>query len=326
MAALGSRTEAGLRLHEHAMGDRIICGWRVRSSRPLPETLPWGDGDSAVDIAVTHGKVPTHIGERSADLPYIEVGTNGCVLIDATPLTRYLVSASTVVVDTELPPEATEWRAYLLGPVLAVICYLRGLLPLHASAVRIGDRAIGIAGRSGAGKSTLAVALAHRGHAAITDDICVCTGLPGSPLVIPTYPAFRLSPQSLLALHIDGRTLDPIGLNFDKFQLLRPQGFDPKPVPLEAIYLIEDGSDGSEDQHVILPVAGTEAFQRLGIEIYRPAIGRRLLAKAKFFGLIAELATQLQIRRLVRRPGLAKLEALAGIIEADAASLQRVPR
>ncbi|HKX07773.1 MAG TPA: hypothetical protein VJN67_06240 [Stellaceae bacterium] len=308
------------------MGDRIICGWRVRSSRPLPETLPWGDGDSAVDIAVTHGKIPTHIGKRSADLPYIEVSTNGCVLIDATPLTRFLVTASTVVVDTELPPEATEWRAYLLGPVLAVICYLRGLLPLHASAVQIGGRAIGIAGRSGAGKSTLAVMLSRRGHAAITDDICVCTGLPGPPRVIPTYPAFRLSPESLAALHIDGRNLDPIGLNFEKLQLLRPQGFDPKPVPFEAIYLIEDGPGGPDDKDAILPLAGTEAFQRLGAEIYRPAMGRRLLAKATFFSLVGWLAAQLPIRRLVRRPSFARLEALADIIEADATSLMQVSR
>ena len=326
MVALGCRAETCTGQHEHTTGDRIICGWRVRCSRPLPETLPWGNGDSKVDIAITHGEVPTRIGERSADLPYVEMGANGRLLIDATPLTRFLVTADSVVVHSELPPEATEWRAYLLGPVLAVICYLRGLLPIHASAVRIGGRAIGIAGRSGAGKSTLAVALAHRGHAAITDDICVCTGLPGSPLVIPTYPAFRLSPESLQALRIDGRTLDPIGLNLDKLQLLRPHGYDPKPVPLGAIYLIEDGSGGPDGTDVILPVAGTDAFARLSAEIYRPAIGQLLLAKPKFFSLVAELAAQVQVRRLIRRPGFTRLELLADMIETDAANLTQVPR
>ncbi len=61
-------------------------------------------------------------------------------------------------------------RLVLLGPALSVLIEQRGLLPLHASAVRMKDRAVAFVGESGAGKSTLAAALLRRGHALITDN------------------------------------------------------------------------------------------------------------------------------------------------------------
>ena len=90
-------------------------------------------------------------GERAAELPYLEAAPDGRLLIDAGPIVRFLVTLR-VVVETALADDALEWRASLLGPVLAILCYLRGTLPLHASALRIGERAAAIAGRSGAGK------------------------------------------------------------------------------------------------------------------------------------------------------------------------------
>lgn len=317
----GNLAEAEAHPRAAATEDYIVCGWRVRSSWPLPEALAWRHGDHEVDITITHGKLPAQIGERAAAVPYVELGPDGHVLIHATPRTRFLVSAESVVVDTRLPPESTEWRAYLLGPVLAAICYLRGMLALHASAVRMGGGAIAIAGRSGAGKSTLAVALALRGHAAITDDVCVCVDLAERPLAIPTYPAFRLGSESLqaLGLHEDG--LVPIGLDLEKRQLPRPEGFDPKPVPLEAVYLIEEAPLSPETDDVLIPVSGAEAFERLSTELYRPPLGGLLMTKEALFTSAAQLAARVEVRRLVRLPGFTRLEGLAEMIEADALRL-----
>jgi len=226
------------------------------------------------------------------------------------------VTPDLVVVDTSPDGDATDWRACLLGPVLAVICYLRGALPLHASALRIGNRAIAIAGRSGAGKSTLAAALSCRGHTLITDDICACTGLPGRPLVLPTYPVIKIDRASLDELGIDTRSLVPIGPDFDKLQLPRPRHFDPAPVPLDIVYLIEDAPEGVDD--TITSANGAEGFRRLSSEIYRPPIGRLLLAKPAFFAMTTQLARQVTIRRLVRQSALAGVKALAEAIESDA--------
>lgn len=60
---------------------------------------------------------------------------------------------------------------YLSGPILGLVLRLRGALALHASAVQIGNGAVGFVGPHGAGKSTLAAALAAAGYPLITDDV-----------------------------------------------------------------------------------------------------------------------------------------------------------
>ena len=298
------------------MTDRIICGWRVRSALPLPETLPWPGADDPVDIDIRRGAVPKQVGQRNADVSYIEVAHDGRLLVDASPVCRFLVTRDSVVVDTRLAPEATDWRAYLLGPVLAVICYLRGVLPVHACCVRVGRRTVAIAGKSGAGKSSLAAALALRGHRLISDDICACFGLPTQALVLPTYPALKLSRETLQALCVGSDSLAPIGPDFEKFQWLRAQGFDPTPVALNTVYLIEDAGEGARDEIVVTD--GAEAFTRLSTEIYRPPIGRLLLAKTAFFAMATQLTAAITVRRLIRRSDLSRLKALAAMIEDDA--------
>lgn len=297
------------------MTDRVICGWRVRSEFPLPETAPWTGPDSPVDVTIVAGAVPARLGERAAELPYMEAAPDGRLLIDAAPIVRFLVTRDKVVVETAFAGDAPEWRASLLGPVLAILCYLRGALPLHASALSIGGRTAAIAGRSGAGKSTLAAALVRRGHTLITDDICTCVGLPERPLILPSYPAMKLSVASLDALHIAAHGLPPIGPDFEKVQLPAPNRFDPAPVPLDRVYLLEDADDNARDE--IIPTTGAEGFQRLSAEIYRPPIGRLLLGKPRFFGLATELARRVSIRRLVRRRDLHALESVAEAIETD---------
>ena len=297
------------------MIDRIICGWRVRSALPLPETLPWPGTDHPADIEIRAGTVLTRVAERGAAPPYMEVAPDGRLLVVASPACRFLVTADTVVVDTHLPPESADWRACLLGPVLATICYLRGALPVHASCLRVGHRTIAIAGKSGAGKSSLAAALALRGHTLVTDDVCACSGLAARPVVLPTYPALKLSRESLKALGIASEDLVPIGPDFEKLQWLRPMGFDPEPVGLDGAYLIEDAQEGAADEIVVTD--GAEAFTRLSTEIYQPPIGRLLLEEAAFFGMATQLAAAITIRRLIRRLDLNRLDALAAMIEDD---------
>jgi energy-coupling factor transporter ATP-binding protein EcfA2 len=297
------------------MTDRIICGWRVRSTLPLPETAPWIGSDRAVDISIRQGVVHAKPGKRTADVPYIETTADGSLLVDASPMGRFLVTADTIVVETALAPDAQEWRASLLGPVLAIVCYLRGTLPLHACALRVRGRVIAVAGRSGSGKSTIAAALSQRGHALITDDICACIQHFGRTFVLPSYPAMKLDRASLQAIGIDIGGMTPIGPDFEKVQVIRSQGFDPTPAPLDLVYLIEDAPEGERD--VIVSAIGAEGFQRVSAEIYRPPIGRLLLAKSDFFAMATQLATNVTIRRLIRQPDLRHLRALTEAIEAD---------
>jgi hypothetical protein len=295
--------------------DRLICGWRVRSALPLPETVTWSGPDRAVDIEIRPGRLPARVGESTPDLPYIEAAPDGSLLLDAMPVGRFLVRPDCVVVDSSLPPDSADLRVRLLGPVLGMLCYLRGILPLHACAVRIDTRTIAIAGPSCAGKSTLAAALLRRGHTLITDDICAITYPSASPSVLPSFPALKLAPDSLKILDIRPNGLTHVWLDTDKFLIPASDGFDPAPSILEKVYLLEDAPEGIAD--AITAINGAEAFQQLSGMFYRPAIGRLLFTKAALFGMAARLAGHVAVRRLVRSADFACLDETARLVEAD---------
>lgn len=57
------------------------------------------------------------------------------------------------------------------GTLLAFVLALRGAAVLHASAVQVGDAALGFVGSSGMGKSTMATLMCADGARVITDDL-----------------------------------------------------------------------------------------------------------------------------------------------------------
>jgi hypothetical protein len=304
--------------------DRLICSWRVRSALPLPETVPWLGPDRAVDIEIRLGRLPARVGESTPELSYIEAAPDGSLLLDAMPFGRFLVRPDCVVVDSLLPLDSADLRVRLLGPVLGMLCYLRGILPLHACSVRIDTRTIAIAGRSCAGKSTLVAALLRRGHTLITDDICAITYPSASPSVLPSFPALKLARDSLKTLDIGPNGLTHVWLDTDKFLVPVSDGFDPAPSILEKVYLLEDAPEGIAD--AITAINGVEAFQQLSGMFYRPAIGRLLFTRAALFGMAARLAAHVAVRRLVLSADFGCLDEIARLVEADATDDQPLVR
>jgi hypothetical protein len=293
------------------MTDHVICGWRVRTALPLPEVAPWRGPDRPVDIEIRPGSVPA-ISDKGT---YFETTQDGRVLLDLSPYVRFLVSPHCIVVDTSHSPETPDWRVRLLGPALGLLCYLRGVVPLHASSVRIGSRTIAIAGRSCAGKSTLAAALMQRNHTLVTDDICAVALSAGRPFVLPSFPALKLSNDSMKWLGINPQGLVHVWLDVDKFLLPGGDSFNPAPLSLDVLYLLEDSSDGDDD--AIIPVNGAEAFERLTGVYYRAEMARLHHRPSASFSMATQLTRHVLVRRLVRRARFDRLASLVRLIEAD---------
>ena len=93
------------------------------------------------------------------------------------------------------PEPIDEMPAAFYGTVAAIILAWRRLVPLHGSAVALGDRAVMIAGAAGAGKSTLCAALIRRGGRLVSDDLTVLmpTGEGARPMLQPGRPTIRLA-------------------------------------------------------------------------------------------------------------------------------------
>ena len=141
--------------------------------------------------------------------------------------------------------------------------------------------------------------------------------------MLPSFPALKLAHDSLKTLEIDPNSLTHVWLDTDKFLVPVSDGFDPAPSILEKVYLLDDASEGIAD--AITTINGAEAFQQLSGTFYRPAIGRLLFTKAALFGMAARLAANVAVRRLVRSPGLARLDEIARLVEADVTDGQAAP-
>jgi hypothetical protein len=101
-----------------------------------------------------------------------------------------------------------EWRGQLpvsfYSSVAAITLAMRGMLPLHASSVVLGEKAWLIAGNSGAGKSTLTAELLQAGAELLADDLTPITLAPHA-LAWRGRPAMRLHPATCEGMATNGQ-------------------------------------------------------------------------------------------------------------------------
>jgi hypothetical protein len=93
-------------------------------------------------------------------------------------------------------PDTPVFQNFLLGQVLAVALVRRGLEPLHAAAVRVGDAAIAFLGDCTFGKSTLLASFAHAGFRVLTDDMLILQPRSGALYARPGSGRIKLLPDS----------------------------------------------------------------------------------------------------------------------------------
>jgi hypothetical protein len=131
---------------------------------------------------------------------------------------------------------------WIASSLVGVLLALRGETTLHASAVAIDGRALGIAGGSGAGKSTLAALLCQRpGVELVADDLLRLLPSGDQFLCVPGVPDIRLR-QSAAGLAQD--FLESCReITADSRVALRPPNLAAAPVPLHAIVLPRPGHD-----------------------------------------------------------------------------------
>ena len=194
-----------------------LAGLRLESDFPLPALAPWdGPEDAAADIAIRRGEVGPRLDRPDHVAPIFQTRGRSEYLLNLPGTGRILVrNGNEVTVDPDPDADARTTGAILTGTVQAVLWHQRGLLPLHASAVVVGGRAVALCGPAASGKSTLTAMLSSQGFAVIADDLClVDTEKGGTVWVLPGHARLRLwrdaldrlgVPPSGLARALSGR-------------------------------------------------------------------------------------------------------------------------
>ena len=318
-------------------------GLRLASSQPIPGLTPVSAASSA-DVTIHLGSMPAGLENSTSGSPQVIFSEEGPSDAVFPTLTASLVSGGSFIhfryVDgTEFlldragtrvwavwpaPLTLEDTATYLLGPVMAFVLRLRGIVCLHASAVAVEDRALALLGPGGAGKSTTAAVFARLGYAVLADDALAVLERGESFLAQPAYPRVRLWPESVRALYGSDEALPLLTPNWEKRYLPldeNRESFQPDPLPLAAIYILDERSEQAAEPAIV-----TVAPQAALVSLITNSYVNYLLDKtmrSQEFDFLGRLVNRVPVRRVLPLAGPEHLPGLCRVIAEDVRSLIR---
>jgi hypothetical protein len=220
-------------------------------------------------------------------------------------------------IDVEPSPDVGEGliRLPLLGPVMALLLYLRGLFVLHASAIEVAGRGAIFVGNRRAGKSTTGAALVAAGHRLLADDVvAIDVAEGGRPLIRAGFPQLKLDktvPVPGIAEH--AVALPPVEPNFAKLQHRLVEPFSHADTSPERIYVLTRGSAAAAT-----PLAPAQALAAILRFSYLSRFDSGVLAGAhavEHFRRSAALSAAVSVFRLTIPEGVERLGEIVRLVE-----------
>jgi hypothetical protein len=291
-----------------------VSGLTVASDLVLPGLLPITQPTAMPDVVIRAGALPARLADPSASGPNWEMadgrfrlevpGIVAMLLIEGREIVYCLAAAST-------PDDAA---VFVSGTGFGILLHQRGRVVLHASAVRIRDRAVLLCGPSGAGKSTLAAALVDRGHALVSDDFCaIAMPSDGPPLVEPDGRQMKLWQNAIDWLALAARRCDPVRPALRKYYV-EPRAAAPRAIAIGAIYILRESRpplvSGIAAPNIV------DAAVLLRRNAYRPAMVRRMDQKDLYFRATAAIVQHAGLFTLTRALDFAAMPATIAALEA----------
>ena len=293
--------------------DRVLFGWRIQSEFPLPDLLPWCGDARPADIVVETGSVPV-FNDGVVFGPAIRIAADGRVRLAIPAVATYLVEGGArVVIQPAMAIDAPDIRVFLLGTVLAVLCFQRGLLPLHASAVELSGRAVLLAGNSGAGKSTLAASLARRGCRVVADDLCAFSSADSELLIQPAFPRLKLWADAARRLDIPTEGLEQTRAELQKYHVpVDHAGFRATPLPPAHIVLLQRWDVPTPMR--VRTLRGIEAMRQRRHMVQRWRLGEALGYGGAIFTALSRLIAAIPLTEVTYGGDLPVAQDLADLV------------
>lgn len=244
-----------------------VFGLRVWSEVLLPDLFE-ARGEGVADVSIR--LAPVDAPAPGTPSVWGLTGDGNHAVLTVENIARYaIVGGNSIVVDRAEGVAPADLRLFLLGSAFGALFHQRGLLPLHANAIAIGDGAVAFMGRSGAGKSTMAGAFLDRGFPLLADDVCVVTqGADGRAMAQPGLPRLRLWRDAVEASGRNSADFEVAFVGHEKYVVPTHAGQAREALPLTRIYLLGELGEGETGQR-IRRLTGVEALQTVMANIYR---------------------------------------------------------
>lgn len=292
----------------------LLAGLSVESEIDLPGAIVAPRPARGADVTIRRGAVPSRIENAAArGLTWAMDGDR--FLLGVPDIVRLLVTGGRSI-ELELESGATlaDAAPFIAGTAFGILLHQRGHVLLHASAVRVDGAAVLFCGPSGAGKSTLAAALARRGHALVTDDICaIGFDADGRPVAHPDGRSLKLWAQAIERLDLAESRGAAVRNRLQKFYV-EPADAAGAALPLRAIYAL--GEDRLGRRIAIERPNLVDAAAILRANAYHPQIIRRMGREASYFRAVAAILSAASLFTLARPLDFSLLPELTERLEA----------
>lgn len=229
----------------------------------------------------------------------------------------YLLSSDTIVCALDSPERLRAAEIWLMGAALSLWNELRGVPALHAAAVAIRGRGVGVLATSKGGKSSLAAACMQAGHPLLTDDVLMVHPSEGAIVGEPSIPQMRMWPDQ--ARHFVGTVagLPRVVSHLTKRRVPVGAGgfgtFQGGAVPMGHLLLPERRPDATTVQ--LEPVPPQEALIELVRHSFLPRSVAALDLSARRLSVLVPLAQQAPMYRLIYPDGVEHLPDVVAAVE-----------
>ncbi|GAA0565044.1 hypothetical protein [Rhizomicrobium electricum] len=280
-----------------------IAGLSVESDIALPGLIARPLNGEPPDVWIRQAPVPANLENPDASGPTWEMSGDR-FLLRIPGIVRFLLTGGRVLAFAPEGP-VEDVRAFLLGTAFGILLHQRGAIVLHASAVKVGGKAVVFCGASGAGKSTIAAALGQRGYPLVTDDVgAVSFDSAGTPVIYPDGRQLKLWAHAIAQLGFSRG--EAVRDAIEKFYV-EPREVFGEAMPLGAIYALREARPpivpGIERPNVV------DASLLLRRNAYRPLLVQRMGRRADYFYAATAIAGHAGIFHLSRPLDFSELPA-----------------
>jgi len=230
----------------------------------------------------------------------IYISSDAYKLILPDVATYWAENGNSIIIQPVLLADRSKVRLFCLSNVFAAILNQRGIIPIHAAALKVNNRLVLICGHSGAGKSTLVGDLKSRGFSVFSDDVCVPeTNLSNQILMYSSYPMMKFWDETIKRLPNLGEPDVQLRPDVNKFGFYFHEQFDNSPKQPVLVFFLEKLEDLQQVE--VQEVKGFKLFQYLESNAYRGEYLGAFDLREKHFDFFSNLANQLR-GFVIKRP------------------------
>ena len=271
-------------------------GLQIDSEVVLPGLLPGSSQDP--DVRIRYGSVPKALPNPVTQSSWFQALPD-TMLLNIKDVARFLVmQGKEITIEPYANCQEDVLLLYLMGSAFGAVLIQRGLLAMHASAIKTAHGAVLFVGKAGHGKSTLMAAMVQRGYQMMTDDVtAISLDSPPRPVAYSSFPRLRLCADAASRLNHSLETLNRVrAWDSDKY-VVPITNFHPNPVPVHAIY---DLRVHLAPTIIIEPVNTKERFAIVAKNTYRYTFLDGLGQREKHFRATTQLAKAAEIFSVTR--------------------------